>query len=128
MKSPAMNAALAPIYSIEDDLRKRWEEKIKTAEIDDELFSLDTKGAKRKAQAALEDGDREGARKILAGLVGDEEEPPCPRIVVNDTTVEKLGELLNKNPRGLLLNPRRVGGVFDAAGKGRAPKRASLLP
>ena len=30
-------------------------------------------------------------------------EPPCPRIVVNDTTVEKLGELLNENPRGLLL-------------------------
>ena len=27
----------------------------------------------------------------------------CPRIIVNDATVEKLGELLNENPRGLLL-------------------------
>ena len=26
-----------------------------------------------------------------------------PRLVVNDVTVEKLGELLNENPRGLLL-------------------------
>ena len=31
------------------------------------------------------------------------DEPPCPRFVVNDATVEKLGELLNENPRGLLL-------------------------
>ena len=28
---------------------------------------------------------------------------PCPRLVVNDATVEKLGELLNENPNGLLL-------------------------
>lgn len=103
MKSPAMNAALAPIYAVEDDLRERWEEEIKTAEIDNVLSNLDAKGARSKAAAALKDGDREGARGILAGLVDDEEEPPCPRIVVNDTTVEKLGELLNENPRGLLL-------------------------
>lgn len=52
----------------------------------------------------MKSGDREGARGIIfASLVDGDEEPPCPRIVVNDTTVEKLGELLNENPRGLLL-------------------------
>ena len=103
MKSPAMQAALGPIYAIEDDLREKWEEDIKTAEIDDALSGLDAKDAKKKAEAALKNGDREGARGILASLIDDDDEPPCPRIVVNDTTVEKLGELLNENPRGLLL-------------------------
>jgi hypothetical protein len=103
MKSPAMQAALAPIYAIEDELREKWEEEIRAAEIDDALSSLDAKDARKKAEKALKSGDREGARGILTSLVEDDDEPPCPRIVVNDTTVEKLGELLNENPRGLLL-------------------------
>jgi hypothetical protein len=104
MKSPAMQAALGPIYAITDDLRKKWEEEIKSAEIDDALSNLNAKDAKRKAEKAFRSGDRDSAREILEGLAGgDDDKPPCPRIVVNDATVEKLGELLNENPRGLLL-------------------------
>ncbi len=59
---------------------------------------------RKKAEKALKNDDRDGARGILAGLVGDDDvDPPCPRIVINDATVEKLGELLNENPRGMLL-------------------------
>jgi Protein of unknown function (DUF3987) len=103
MKSPAMQAALAPIYALEDELREKWEEEIKAVEIEDALSGLDAKDAKKKAEKALKSGDREGARGILANLVEGDDKPPRPRIVVNDTTVEKLGELLNENPRGLLL-------------------------
>jgi hypothetical protein len=103
MKSPSMKAALAPIYAMEDELRETWIEDIKAVEINDALSGLDAKDAKKKAEKALKSGDREGAREILANLVEDDDKPPCPRIVVNDTTVEKLGELLNENPRGLLL-------------------------
>jgi len=104
MKSPAMQAALGPIYAITDDLREKWEEEIKTAQIDDALSGLDAKDAKKKAEKALKNGDRDAARELLEGLAGgDDDEPPCPRIVVNDASVEKLGELLNENPRGILL-------------------------
>lgn len=103
MKSPAMQAALAPIYAIEEELRDKWEEDTRAAEIEDALSGLDAKGAKKNAEKALKDGDREGARGILANLVEGGDRPSLPRIVVNDTTVEKLGELLNENPRGLLL-------------------------
>ena len=57
----------------------------------------------KRAGKALKGGDREAARAILAEALQDEDKPPCQRIVVNDSTVEKLGELLNENPRGLLL-------------------------
>jgi hypothetical protein len=104
MKSPAMQAALAPLYAIQDGLRERWEEENKRAEIDEALSGLDAKDAKKKAEKALKDGDRDGARGILAGLIdGNDGEPPCPRIIINDATVEKVGELLNQNPRGVFL-------------------------
>jgi hypothetical protein len=103
MKTPAMQAALAPIYALEHELREKWEEDNKAAEIEGALSGLDAKDAKKNAEKALKSGDREGARGILANLVEGGDRPPLPRIVVNDTTVEKLGELLNENPRGLLL-------------------------
>lgn len=101
MKSPALQAALDPVYAIERD---NWEAEIKSDKIEDALCELEAKDAKRKAKQALEKGERDAAREIIAKLiVGDGGDLPCPRIVVNDTSVEKLGELLNENPRGLLL-------------------------
>jgi hypothetical protein len=103
MKSPAMQAALAPVYALEDELRKEWEEQNKATEIEQALCGLDAKNAKKNAEKAHKDGNREGARQFLVNLLDGAGKQPRPRIVVNDTTVEKLGELLNENPRGLLL-------------------------
>lgn len=104
MKTPAMQSALGPIYDLEDEMRSAWEAALEEADIDDALREIDAKEAKKKAAKALKEGSRDAARTILAeSTKGDEEEQPCPRIVVNDVTVEKLGELLNENPRGLLL-------------------------
>ncbi len=104
MKSPAMQSALGPIYALQDEMREAWKSALEDADIEDVLSGIDAKEAKKKAQAAIKAGDRDTARAILADVSkGDDDEPPCPRIVVNDATVEKLGELLNENPRGLLL-------------------------
>ena len=104
MKSPAMRAALAHVYALQDELRKDWEAEQRDADIDDTLASLDAKNATKRAAQKLKAGDREGAKAELAQHVSDDsEEAPCPRLIVNDATVEKLGELLNENPRGLLL-------------------------
>jgi hypothetical protein len=112
MKSPAMQKALAPIYAIQDAECEKWEQQIKEAKIDDALLGLDAKNAKKRAEKALKCGDRDEARGILAGLTADADEPPCPRLVVNDATVEKMGELLNENPRGLLLVRDELAGLL----------------
>ena len=65
--------------------------------------NLNAKQAKRKAEKALRAGDREEAKKILPNAISASEHPPCPRLIINDATVEKLGELLNQNANGLLL-------------------------
>ena len=67
------------------------------------VSNLNAKQAKKKAEKALEAGDREEAKKILANVISANEHPPCPRLIINDATVEKLGELLNQNANGLLL-------------------------
>ena len=104
MKSPAMQSALGPVYELQDEMRAARQAQLDGADIDDVLNGLDAKEAKKKAAAALKAGDRETAKALIANASKtDDEDPPCPRIVVNDATVEKLGELLNENPRGLLL-------------------------
>ncbi|WP_244441307.1 DUF3987 domain-containing protein [Methylosinus trichosporium] len=104
MKSPMMRAALAPAYALQDALRKEWETAQRAADIEGALSSLDAKEAGKRAAKALKGGDREEARRVLAEHARDgEDEAPCPRLIVNDATVEKLGELMNENPRGLLL-------------------------
>ncbi|KAB0571093.1 YfjI family protein [Brucella pituitosa] len=104
MKTPAMQKALGPVYAIQDDMRKQWQADLKAADIDDVLGKIEAREATKSAAKAYRTGDKDGARAILADVSkDDEDEQPCPRIVVNDATVEKLGELLNENPRGLLL-------------------------
>jgi hypothetical protein len=105
MKTPAMRSALGPIYALQDRLRNEWEAAQCEAAMEDALSNLDAKDAKKKAEKALKGGDRDEAKRLLKEANGgaEREDVPCPRLVVNDATVEKLGELMNQNPRGLLL-------------------------
>ena len=104
MKSPAMQSALGPLYALQDGMRKGWEEDCRDLATDDELAGLDAREAKKAAGKALKSGDRDEAKRILKAAAGeDNEPPPCPRLIVNDATIEKLGELLNENSNGLLL-------------------------
>ncbi|TIP28571.1 MAG: DUF3987 domain-containing protein [Mesorhizobium sp.] len=105
MKSPAMQSALAPVYGLQDAMRKDWESETRSARIDQTLATLNSKEAKKQAEKALKGGDKDKARSIMAESMDADcqADTPCPRLVVNDATVEKLGELLNENPRGLLL-------------------------
>jgi hypothetical protein len=57
-----------------------------------------------KIREALAKNDRATAEH-LAASVDTPAEPTRRRYIVNDTTVEKLGELLNQNPNGTLAIP-----------------------
>ncbi|MEP9350014.1 YfjI family protein [Xanthobacter sp. KR7-225] len=104
MKSPALKYALSPLNKIEREWRKEWESESAQAEADAEVTKLALEEARKEAKKKLKDHDRDAAREIIAeaqeaALVI----PKRKRLTVNDATVEKLGELLNQNPRGLLV-------------------------
>lgn len=105
MKTPGMRAALAPVYRLQDQMREEWLRKSEEAKVEIMLAGLDAKEAKKRAEKAMKAGDKDAAREIIEGMLksADEEAASAPRLIVNDSSVEKLGELLNENPRGLLL-------------------------
>ena len=65
-----MRSALAPLYAIQDSLRKDWEAAQRDASIEDALSSLDAKEAVKKAAKALKGEDREEAKRLLAARAG----------------------------------------------------------
>lgn len=75
-----------------------------------ELLDIERKAAKSKATKLVSSGDKLGAREELTKVSSDVLPPVQRRYTVNDSTVEKLGELLNENPNGLLLVRDELGG------------------
>jgi hypothetical protein len=103
-KSPAMRSALAPCYALQADMREAWKAGLDARAADDALAALAQKSRRKQAEKAMLEGEHNKARELLSEVSQEEKkDPPCPRLIVNDTSVEKLGELLNQNPRGLLL-------------------------
>lgn len=104
MKSPTLKAAVQPLSEIEAGARQVHEEALKAATVDAELNTMDAKLLRDEARSAGRDHQK--ARHLIEQAVAAEAEiikPTMRRLIVNDTTVEKLGELLNESPNGLVL-------------------------
>lgn len=102
MKSPSMKEALKPLKQFDIKAAQQFEEDLRGYKEDCQLIELENQTAKSNAKIALKNEDRKAAREALKVL----ENPPFPyqkRIMINDATIEKLGELLKENPNGLLL-------------------------
>lgn len=110
MKSPAMKQALRPLINLEAREREKYKNAIAEHKAASEMLGLERKAAKGKAQKLLVDDKKDAALAALAEFASDLAEPLERRYIVNDATVEKLGELLNENPNGLLLARDELGG------------------
>ncbi|NVJ90894.1 MAG: DUF3987 domain-containing protein [Methylocystaceae bacterium] len=102
-KSPSMSAALAPLTDIEKKERLLQRERSQFKEFEKQLGGDRAAEIQAAAQELFNGGKREEAFKLLADHEATEEIPPATRFTVNDATIEKLGELLNEHPDGLLL-------------------------
>lgn len=104
MKSPALQAMRFPLDEIEADARRAHEAMLATHAGDAEIAEMESKAAKKRAEKLVSQGKREEAKDEL-DKVSTPSDPPShpPRLIVNDATVEALGEKLNENPNGVLL-------------------------
>ncbi len=105
LKTPALAEILKPLAALELEAKAEYED------------SMGMHEAEKMAHAAERDAIKKEMTKSAAGKPGrnmdilkaeiasmKEPEPPTRRrFKTNDTTIEKLGELLNENPRGLLV-------------------------
>jgi Protein of unknown function (DUF3987)/Primase C terminal 2 (PriCT-2) len=109
LKSPIMEAALRPIRLAEADTQRDYKARLRTW----------------KAQHKGKNSD---------GLSGEDEEPAPPeRLLIGDTTIEKLGEIMSRGNRGMLSEHDELAGWigrmerYHTAGKGASSDRAFYL-
>ena len=120
-KSPALNETLKPLRQLEAQELKKWQfEKnewaldCKVAEFINDAKVKSAKNAKNAAKKTPEE-----VRALLTESVTPEE-PTARRFLINDATVEKLGELMQKNEWGTLAYRDELYGLLtslDRAGQ-----------
>ena len=102
LKSPAVGEALAPLRRMETKAARAFALADGDHAAECRLHKVAVKAAEGKAAQAMRKGDRDGARAAMDDL-GEVDRPKWQRFLTSDSTAEKLGELLQDNPNGLLV-------------------------
>ena len=126
LKSPAIKQTHAPLHRLEAAERKQYAQEMEGWELDCKVIKLQNEQAETKAKK-LASTDPHAARALLQPAPM----PPAPtmrRYIVNDATVEKLGEILQQNPWGVLAFRDELAGLLSGMDKqGQEGSRAFYL-
>jgi putative DNA primase/helicase len=107
MKTPTMNALLAPIREIEE----RWRQEHKATMVEYEHLKEEAdirRTAWREQSKSAYKNDKAQPRRPE----DPPQEPVCRRLITNDTTKEKLHLILAQNPGGVLSHHDELAGLF----------------
>jgi putative DNA primase/helicase len=125
-KSPALSEALRPLNRLQQAEFEQWQ-------VAHEAWALDCKVAelagidKEKKAKGLAAKDPAAARALLEPTDAPDE-PIARRFIVNDATVEKLGELMQQTPWGTLSYRDELYGLLTSLDKqGQEGSRAFYL-
>jgi hypothetical protein len=104
LKTPAILEPLRQLYRLEADATDRYQRLLDQWKVDQIVAKEQERVTTQEIREALKN-KRKGKAEAFAEtmLASEESQPTRSRYVVNDSTVEKLGELLNQNPKGLLV-------------------------
>ena len=129
MKTPALEQALAPLNRLVAQALAKYEAEAGAHKVSAMLDAQRTKLSEKAIFGLLKEGNEKGARDLAESNLKDADTAPVlRRYKVNDSTVEKLGELLNQNPNGLLLHRDELVGFLRSLDKeGREDSRAFFL-
>lgn len=133
LKSPAVAEAFKPIQRLAAFARETFEEQSASLDAQDTILKVQLDAAKDAAKKAAKKNDSDALAKAQQDLIDlnkemEEAEVNERRYIVNDGTVEKLGELLKDNPRGLLLARDEISGWLRTLDKpGREGDREFYL-
>lgn len=101
LKTPAIQEVLRPIKWLETEAKKVFDEA--RAEFNAKAFVADERKKNQSRKIGKCDDQDEALRMSREILKQVPDAPTRRRFIVNDSTVEKLGVLLNENPNGLLV-------------------------
>jgi len=131
MKSHAIMEPLNVLKRFEVEAKKSY----KKAMRDHQAVAMVAAAKKRAGHSALLKAVKDGegdldkiAEEIVTEDGGADEEPVRHRYLLNDSTVEKLGEILNQNPNGVTVYRDELVGLLKSLDKdGQDSSRAFYL-
>ena len=100
MKSPAMEAALAPLKRLAAQAGETFQVQQEEYKRKERLLKIQSEEAEKAARIVLKKNPQADVASLFASE--DLEEPILRRYIANDTTVAALGELLRHNQNGFL--------------------------
>lgn len=107
MKTPAMSEGLRPLKRLAVESRKAYQEALRDYQADEVFSEATEKQLRKQIDKAVAGSDNHKKAQVRDDYINWQENqnelPVEKRYIVNDTTIEKLGELLNENINGLLL-------------------------
>lgn len=127
MKTPAMAEPLKILKRLEIEAKAEYDDAMRGHEASEIIAKQRKQVAERDIRTALKKG---GDVQAIANDLLDEgsSKPVRRRYLVNDSTVEKLGELLNENPNGLTAYRDELVGLLRSLDKeGQEGARAFFL-
>ena len=128
LKSPALQEILRPLAPMEAKAKEEHEEALQDYEARQLVSAAKQKNAKDDLKKAVKCGGDPYEMAVLALAGSAEEAPGRRRYRTNDVTIEKLGELLRENSRGLLINRDELIGLLRSLDKeGHESDRAFYL-
>ena len=125
-KSPAFSEALKPLNRLQAAENELWQAAHDAWQLDCKVAVMqgDANEKKAKGMAAKDPA----AARALLDPVDTPAEPVARRYIVNDTTVEKLGELMQQNEWGILSYRDELFGLLTSLDKqGQEGSRAFML-
>ncbi|MES2027295.1 MAG: YfjI family protein [Pseudomonadota bacterium] len=126
MKSPALNEALKPLCQLQTSEFEKWQAAHENWTIEAKLVELQY--ASNESQAKKLASTNPTAARALLQAIELQDEPAARRFIVNDATVEKLGELLQSNTWGMLSYRDELYGLLTSMDKqGQEGSRAFYL-
>jgi hypothetical protein len=134
LKTPALQESMRPLERLAAESKADYDAAFKDYDAEVEMFKAKKDAAKELMRAAAK-GKKKGDAVIHESVAKTEysniEEPTAPiwrRYKTNDATVEKLGEMLSQNPRGMLVYRDELIGLLSQWDReGREGDRAFFL-
>jgi putative DNA primase/helicase len=112
MKTPAIRQPIKFLQRLEIEAKKEYAKELEAYEI--KLLVAEDQKKQRKEAIAKALKDKQDPEKAAQAFIIEEPKKPVrKRFIVNDSTVEKLGELLNQNPNGLTVFRDEIAGLLE---------------
>lgn len=104
MKSPTFSQVLKPLERLQVSASDEHRQAVERHSVALKMTEMRDKEAERKAKGLISKGKSDEAEALLLSAAMDQDEPApaMRRYVVNNATVEALGEILMENPLGVL--------------------------